>query len=138
MLTRRRRQRGQAFVETAICAGFLVILLLGCIGFGTIIQASIRCETAAREGARLGTTGGDNDAIRLGVLGNLSKGGDPNDVEGEVAIGITPPDPADRVFNSNVKVEVWWNYPVAIPLFSLFVHHRMIFARKEMVVTVGL
>lgn len=131
------RRRGQAMVETAVIAMFLVILLLGIIGFGNIMQASIRNETTCREGARVATTGGSNDDIRNAILTDLSKVGDPTKVEGEVAIAITPMDPAARTFNSNVTVEVWWNYPVPIPLFSLIVKQRMLYARKTMVVTVG-
>lgn len=136
-MRRHIRHGGQAVIETTVIALFLVTLLLGVIGFGTILQASIRCETAAREGARVGTVGGDNDAIRNEVLKNLTRTGDVNDVPGEVAIGINPTDPAARVFNSEVAVEVWWKYPVSVPLFSLFVKDRMLYSRKRMVVTIG-
>ncbi|MBI2302930.1 MAG: pilus assembly protein [Armatimonadetes bacterium] len=132
-----RRRSGQALIETGVVAGFLVILLLGVTGFGNILQASIRCETAAREGCRRATTDGTNDEVRQGILANLSRTGDPADVPGQVAIGISPMDPAQRTFNTNVTVEVWWSYPVPVPVFNLMWKERMLYARKIMVVTVG-
>ncbi len=136
-MRRQHRRRGQAMIETTVVSMFLVILLLGIIGFGTILQASIRCETAAREGARIATTGGTNDSIATEVKKNLSRTGNVNDVPGAVAVGINPSDLAARTFNTTVKVEVWWRYPIPVPVFNLLVKERELYARKEMVVTVG-
>ncbi len=136
-LRQRARRTGQAAIETTVVAGFLIILLLGVIGFGTILQASIRLETAAREGARVATTGGSNDDIRLEILRNLSRTGELTDVPGAVAIGINPVDAAARVFNSEVSVEIWWRYPIPVALFNLLVRERELYARKRMVMTVG-
>lgn len=133
----RTRRSGQAFVETTVVSMFLVILLLGVIGFGTILQASIRLETAAREGARIATSGGTNDDVRREILHNLSRTGSESDVPGAVAIGISPNNLADRVFNQEVSIEVWWRYPVPVALFNLLVKERELYARKRMVVTVG-
>lgn len=134
---RRRRHSGNAVVETAVIASFMLVLLLGVIVFGTIFQATIRLETAAREGARVGTTGGSNADIQEAVLKNLTRTGDVADVPGEAAVSIDPSDEAARVFNSTVSVEVWWKYPIPVPLFNLIVTDRMLYARKKMVVTVG-
>lgn len=136
-LRQRARRHGQAAIETTVVAAFLIILLLGVIGFGTILQASIRLETAAREGARVATTGGTNDDIRLEVLRNLSRTGELNDVPGSVALGISPVEQTARVFNSEVTVEIWWRYPIPVALFNLLVKERELYARKRMVVTVG-
>ena len=133
----RARKNGQAAIETTVVAFFLLILLLGVIGFGQILQASVRLETAAREGARVATNGGDNDQIRQEILRNLSKTGDVNDVPGAVAIGLDPDDIGQRVFNSEVTVEVWWRYPIPVALFNLLVKERELYARKRMVVTIG-
>lgn len=133
----RSRRTGQAAVETTVVAMFLIILLLGVIGFGSILQASIQLETAAREGARVATTGGDNDEIRQEILRNLSRTGDVNDVPGAVAIGLDPSDIGARVFNSEVTIEIWWRYPIPVALFNLLVKEREIYARKRMIVTIG-
>lgn len=133
----RQRRRGQAFIETAVIAMFLVTLLLGVIGFGTILQATIRLETACREGARVITAGGTALDARTAILKNLARTGNPADVPGKVAIGITPMNDSARTFNSNATVEVWWDFPVPVPLFNLIVHDRMLYARKVMAVTAG-
>lgn len=50
----RRRHRGQALVEFALIAPFLVILLAGGSQVGAIAYTQISADTAAREGARAG------------------------------------------------------------------------------------
>ncbi|MCC7495636.1 MAG: pilus assembly protein [Fimbriimonadaceae bacterium] len=130
-----RRRRGQAVLETTVVAMFLVILVLGIIGLGTILSASIRLETAAREGARIATEGGDNTNICNKVLLNLGRNNDVNQVPGTVAISIYPNDITQRTFNSQVKVEVWWKYPIPVAMFNILVKERMLYARKVMVVT---
>ncbi len=132
-----RRRRGQAIIETAVIAMFLVILLLGVIGFGTILQASIRVEVACREGARIITTGGTAIDARTEILKNLSRTGNPADAPGKIAIGITPMDDTLRTFNADATVEIWWNFPVPVPLFNLIVRERMLYARVVMPITVG-
>ena len=135
----RRRQRGQAVVETAVIAMFLVILILGVIGFGTIFQATIRCQQACREGARVLTSGGLSSDAQQAIMRNLTKSGNVADVPGKVAIALNPMSdaPGSRPFNSNVTVEIWWNYPLPVPLFNLIVRERMIYAKKVMAVTAG-
>ena len=54
MSFRRRRLRGQALVETALVAPFLVMLLLGGAQVGQIAYDEVSVDTAAREGAAAG------------------------------------------------------------------------------------
>lgn len=133
----RRRQRGNALIETAVVCMFAVTILLGILGFGRIMQADLKLKSAVREGARLATVGADNLDIRDAILKNLTATGDPAQVVGEVAIFLDPMDETARVFNSNVRVQVWWNYTVPVPLFSLIMNKRMLYAEETMVVTVG-
>jgi Flp pilus assembly protein TadG len=133
----RKRHRGQGLIETAIVIPFLVLLLVGIIGFGRLLTASIRLETAAREGARIGGMGGSNADMEAGALKALSQTGNPANIPGAYWMKITPMDQAARTFNTKVTVEIWWNCPVAIPLLSLFYRSRMLYANNIQVVTIG-
>ncbi len=137
MIRQRRRQRGQGLVETTIVILFMSTLLLGIIGFGTILSASIRLEAAAREGARQGGWGANNADIQAKALRTLSKTGNATDIPGSYWMKITPTTETSRTFNTTVKVEMWWNYPVPVPLFSLFVRNRLLYANNTQVVTVS-
>jgi len=137
MIRRRRRQRGQGLVETTIVALFMSILLLGIIGFGRILSASIRLEAAAREGARVAGWGMSNADIQAKALKTLSQTGNAADIPGSYWMKIDPLNEGSRGFNTAVKVEMWWNYPVPVPLFNLFVRQRLLYANNTQVVTVS-
>ena len=51
---RRRRERGQSLVETAIVFPILLLLLAAVVDFGRAFDAYIVLTNAAREGARYG------------------------------------------------------------------------------------
>lgn len=135
---RRRRDRGQALIETSMVVIFLCFLLLGVIGFGTLIAASANIETAARDGARAASSGLGNSAIREAVLKTLSPTGVPTEVRGQVAIAINPSTEGLRTFKTPVTVEVWWQYNVPVPVFGLITRDRVLYARKTMLVTAGI
>lgn len=137
-LWRGARRRGQALLETSLVVIFLCFLLLGVIGFGTLIAASANIETAARDGARAASAGLGNDAIREAVLKTLSPTGQTNDVRGEVAIAINPATEGTRTFRTPVTVEVWWQYNVPVPVFGIITRDRVLYARKTMLVTAGI
>ncbi len=54
-VTRARRPRGQALAELAIAAPLLVLLLVGGAQVGAIVYSQVTIDTAAREGARIGS-----------------------------------------------------------------------------------
>jgi hypothetical protein len=124
-------------VETTVEAMFLIILLLGVIRLRQHPAGVDPLRDGGPRGARIATTGGTNENIATEVKRNLSRTGNVNDVPGAVAVGINPSDIAARTFNSTVKVEVWWRYPIPVPVFQPLVKERELYARKEMVVTVG-
>lgn len=137
-LTWAARRRGQALLETGLVLLFLSTLLLGVIGFGQLITASSTLETAARDGCREASAGHSNQAIRDAVLKAMSPQGDPTKVRGEVAIAINPDTEGLRTFKTEVTVEVWWRYPISVPLFNLIVRDRLLYAKKTMLVTAGI
>jgi Flp pilus assembly protein TadG len=52
-----RHERGQSLVEFAMVLPLLLVLLFGIVDFGRAFQSWISITNAAREGARVGTTG---------------------------------------------------------------------------------
>lgn len=59
-LRRKKEERGAALVEFAIVAPLLFLLLFGVVEFGRAVVTFTGVTTAAREGARYGTTVGDS------------------------------------------------------------------------------
>ena len=57
----RYRENGAAAVELAVVLPVLILILLGIIQFGFILNGQITLTHAAREGARLAVINGDND-----------------------------------------------------------------------------
>jgi Flp pilus assembly protein TadG len=51
----RRRGRGQALVELALVSPLVLLLLLGAAQIGVIVYGQVTVDTAAREGARVGS-----------------------------------------------------------------------------------
>ena len=137
MVRARLKSRGQGLVETAIISMFLVTLLLGVWGFGRILTASIRLESATREAARAGGTGADNNTMTLHAAQTLSLTGNPTDIPGGYWLKITPSDQTLRTFDTQVTVEMWWNYPVPVPLFNLIVKQRLLYAKNVQSVTIN-
>jgi Flp pilus assembly protein TadG len=76
MSRKRRRQKGQAAVETVLVIVPLFMVLLGILDFSVAIFVMDTMEYAARQGVRFavlqqaGATGHQDDAIRLAVRGN--------------------------------------------------------------------
>ncbi len=57
------RERGAALVEFTMVLPLLLALIFGIVDFGRAFQSWITITNAAREGARLGTTGGSVSEI---------------------------------------------------------------------------
>src|SRR5207249_11812615 len=55
-----RRSRGQALVETALVIPMLLLLALGVVGVGRVVQAQLAVSAAAREAARAGALADDS------------------------------------------------------------------------------
>jgi hypothetical protein len=66
-MTRRRHRRaaGTALVELAVATPFLLLLLTGAAQVGTVAYGNVTVDTAAREGARMGS---ENPHTALDVL----------------------------------------------------------------------
>jgi Flp pilus assembly protein TadG len=67
----RRRARGEdgaALVELAICATLLIVIAFGIVEFGNAWNRKLEVETAARAGARVGSSLGNDRTADKGLL----------------------------------------------------------------------
>jgi len=64
----RRRSRGQAVVETAVCMPIMLALLIGIVDLGRYAQFDIRLASSARAGTQFGSQNATNAANVHGML----------------------------------------------------------------------
>ncbi|MCA9986585.1 MAG: pilus assembly protein, partial [Anaerolineales bacterium] len=68
---KRRNERGQSLVETALLLPILLLIIAGLVEISNLIIAQSKTDTAARIGARFGANGGEPDGIRIAALNSL-------------------------------------------------------------------
>jgi Flp pilus assembly protein TadG len=94
----RRRERGAALVEFALCVPLLLVIIAGIVDFGFAFQTYEVLTNAAREGARMATLpeyNADAAAIRQRVRSYVSEGlnipsGNMTTVLPDAQIVVTP------------------------------------------------
>lgn len=59
-----KNENGQALVEFTLILPILILLILGIIEFGWLLNAQITLNSAAREGARVGAVLNTSDEVR--------------------------------------------------------------------------
>lgn len=62
------RERGQALVETTLALGLLMLLLLAALDMGRAFFGYVAIINAAREGARAGVMGNDENLVQTAVM----------------------------------------------------------------------
>jgi Flp pilus assembly protein TadG len=88
--SRGRARRGQALVELALVAPFLLVLLLGSAQVGAIAYSQISIDTASREGARAGIIA-PNESLgwdSTGTVGAQHQCGGSDYVDNPVCAGV--------------------------------------------------
>lgn len=108
--SRKKNEKGQTLVEFALVLPILLILVLGIIQFGIILNGQVTVTSAAREGARFGVVGEDEDAVKTRVKNALAGSLliDPNSAD----IDVTYP----TMSGEELTVYVQYNMPVIVPL----------------------
>lgn len=127
---RLERERGQALVELALALPVLVVLLLGIMEFGMLLNVYLAVEHGAREGARLGITGAGDAAIVERVKA-ACPGLDPARLE----VTVSPPEGARRTGDA-LAVDVRYAYRSVTGFFdsvlgSNFLVERRVYMRIE-------
>jgi Flp pilus assembly protein TadG len=109
----RDRGRGDAVIEFALLAPTLLLILLGILEVGRLVDAWIVVENAAREGARVGaeTVAAPDVAARQAALTYLAGGLAPR---GDVTSTVVP---TPVVTADSVQVTAQANVQLYTPLF---------------------
>ncbi len=110
-------QRGQSAVEMALVLPVLLLVLFGITEFGRLLGAYVTVQNAAREGARLGITGADDQAIEAkvrDVARYLEGAGDA----GRLAVSVSPSRQADRRPGTDLEVRVSYRFQLLVPMIG--------------------
>ena len=107
-----RNKKGQSLVEFAILLPILLLLLMGILEFGIMLNSYLTIHNATREGARLGIVAGSDIEIRQRII-NSSPNLDPQ----SLVVNITPLE-GSRKSGDTLKVEIIYNYQVTVPIIS--------------------
>jgi Flp pilus assembly protein TadG len=107
-----KNEKGQSLVEFAILLPVLLLLLMGILEFGLMLNSYLTINNSAREGARFGIVAGSNLEIKE-LINSIS----PNLESENLEVNITPLD-GSRQSGDTLTVEVIYNYQVIIPIIS--------------------
>ncbi len=112
----RNSSRGQATVELGVALMILVVLFLGLVDVGYLLNHTITLENAAREGMRTGIKG-LSDAHIVAAMEHATEGLDPARLRWTIA----PADgEAEREPGAMLSVELWYEDHPPLPLRGLF------------------
>lgn len=112
-----RNQRGSAMVEFALIAPLLVILLLGIMTAGVLINSKIVVAGAAREAGRTWAIAKDDQVARDKAAGTITAGGLKHD---HGALSLFNPE-SDVLFarrGEYIEVTVHYRQPTFVPLMA--------------------
>lgn len=110
----RKNTRGQSLVETAIILPILVLIIVGIIEFGLLLNNYILITNASREGARKAALGGTDSEI-VQVVENMSTTLDIS----KMTIAVSPAS-SHRRHGTQVKVEVVYRASLITPIIGKF------------------
>ncbi len=107
-----KNQKGQALVEFAIILPIILMLVMGILQFGMMLNAYLTIENASREGARAGAIGSTDAQIQQLII-STSPSLEPHDV----TVSITPSE-TDRSSGDTLTVNIAYNYRLIVPIIS--------------------
>ena len=111
-----KKEGGSNLVEFTLIITVLLLLIMGTIEFGRVMNAQILVTNSAREGARLGAVGGSAASIETKIenmIGNLSAG--------NLTVTVTN---AQGTPGTQVTVDVQYDLLLVVPLISnIFPQH---------------
>jgi Flp pilus assembly protein TadG len=119
-----RNEKGQSLVEFAILLPFLLLLIMGILEFGIMLNSYLTINNSAREGARLGIVAGSDLEINE-LITTIS----PNLDTGNLIVKITPSN-GNRISGGTLTVEVIYNYQVTIPIISNILNDVVVLKAK--------
>lgn len=119
-----KNEKGQSLIEFAILLPLLLLLLMGILEFGLMLNAYLSINNSAREGARLGIVDGSNLEISE-LITNLSS----NLNTENLVVNIIPLE-GSRKSGDTLTVEIIYNYKVIIPIISNILNDVVVLKAK--------
>jgi len=105
-------RRGQAAVELALILPVLVLLLLGMLQVGIILQDYLQLQQAVEQGARAASLGATDTAIVATVDASA-----PSLSAQALSVTVSPSE-ADRQSGTEVSVQGTYSVSISIPLLT--------------------
>lgn len=115
-----KKKKGQALVEFALILPILLLILMGIIQFGLVINAYLTISNVSREGARaaaVGTSYTDVDSLIISSAPNL----DSN----KLTINISPSE-GNRRSGETLTAHITYNYKLTVPIISSLFNNQII------------
>lgn len=113
MRRRGRAERGAAAVEFAILLPVLLLILFGIVEYGSIFNAQLSLQHAAREGVREMVVHGDQDAAEQAAVA-AAVGLDPDAMD----VIVTPETPCTGTEPVTVEVRYQHTSLTGLPVFA--------------------
>jgi Flp pilus assembly protein TadG len=111
---------GQSLVEFAIILPILLLLIMGIIEFGLIMNSCLTIQNASREGARIAIVGAADSDIRNRIISDS-----PNLQTADLTIDITPVE-GSRSSGDTITVAISYNYHLVTPFISSILNNSLI------------
>jgi Flp pilus assembly protein TadG len=108
-----KNQKGQALVEFAVILPLLLLIIMGIIEFGLMLNSYLTVRNVSREGARAGIVGSTNTEIENTIISTS-----PNLEEDNLDIDIVPLNQVDRKSGGTLTVQVTYKYKLIVPIIS--------------------
>lgn len=115
-----RNERGQSLVEFAIILPILLVIIMGIIEFGMMMNSYLAISNASREGARIGIVGSSDIDIK-----NLIIATSPSLDTEDLVVNISPSD-GTRISGDTLTVKVTYNYQLTVPIISIIFHNVVV------------
>lgn len=107
-----RNQKGQSLVEFSIILPLLLLIIMGIVEFGMMLNSYLTLNNAARDGARYGVIGNSNAQIQSMITSSS-----PSLNSADLTITITPAD-GSRISGNTLTVNLTYNYKLTVPIIS--------------------
>lgn len=110
---------GQSIIEFALILPILLLILMGILEFGLMLNAYLSINNASRDGARYASVGSTDDSV-VAAIENVLPMIDPLDV----SVNISPLY-GSRNRGDAVTVEVLYTYEVTMPVISAIISNSI-------------
>lgn len=107
-----KNEKGQSLVELAVILPVVMLVLMGIIEFGIMLNCYLKVENAAREGARSGIVNSSNLEIKNSII-RISP-----DLKAENLTLIVTPAETYRRPGETLTVSINYKYEMTVPIIS--------------------